>query len=236
MNGRGRTRGLALLAGVACGCGSTYARAETLPAVVGFLDEQGNRDDPFIDDEPELPAAQTAKRPPPGDHQLRLELGVGGPGGLMAVRYSRVLSTGTRIEPAVGLGYTGVVGSLLVAHPFYERVRQRWGGSPIGATLEIYAGYSASRLTDGLDHPWTGRDEFLPHGTYHWIDVGLSTQASWRNLRWTTGVGVTKLVSGPAEIGGEGLDEETFWFAFPEGWIGKHGIAPALWSSVGYAF
>lgn len=208
------------------------AHAETLPAVVALIDEQTQADDTFSEPS-SLPRGRASSST---DHQLRLELGVGGPGGLMAVRYSRVLATGTRIEPAFGLGYTGVVGSLLVTQPLVDKVSHTRAGTPYVATFEIYGGYSASHLRDGLHHPWVGRESFIPDGTYHWIDLGLSTQMRWRGLVLTAGLGATKLVSGPNGIGGENLDEETFWWVFPEGWIGKQRMAPSLWSSIGHAF
>lgn len=212
------------------------ADAEPMPPVVGLLDEQGNRGDTFVEDEDVVPAEQPIAPPRAARNELRLELGVGGPAGLMAVRYSRVLSGGTRIEPAVGLGYTGVVGSLMVTQPLVERVRYKPGGTPLIATFEIYGGYSASVLTEDLRHGSVGREAFVPDGTYHWIDIGLSTQARWGSLRVTTGLGVTKLLTGPAGIGGDLDDEDISWLASPEGWVGKLGIAPSLWSSVGLSF
>lgn len=220
--------GLALVMAMAA-----RAHAETLPPVIGLVDEQTHGTD-FVEEDVAPP---TAPLPPATErNQLRLELGIGGPGGLMAIRYSRVLPTGTRIEPAVGLGYTGVLGSLLVTHPLFEGVTHTGRGTPVGASFELYGGYRASYLNDDLHHPWTGRADFIPNGTYHWIDVGLSTQMRWRALRITAGLGATKLVSGPAGIGGEDAASETFWFFFPEGWFARHALAPSLWSSIGYAF
>jgi hypothetical protein len=213
---------------------ATVARAETMPAVVALLDEQTNPEG-MVDETP--PATPKRPLPPPrGPNQLRLELGVGAPAGLVGLRYSRVLPTRTRIEPGLGLGYTGMLASLLVTQPLLAGTTRTDGGTPVGVTLELYAGYSASRRSDAGDHPWTGPEQFIPRGTYHWIDAGASTQMRWRQLVFTTGLGITKLVAGPDGIGGGVAAEETFWFVFPEGWFAKYAIAPTLWSSVGIVF
>jgi hypothetical protein len=214
---------------------SARALCEPAPRAVALVDSGSAHDG--LAATPDRGSA-TVNRPPPlpGHHQLRLDLGAGAPGGLMAVRYSRVLSHGTRIEPAAGLGLTGVVGSLLVTQPLADKVGHTRGGTPFVTTFEIYGGYGASHLRDGLHHPWAGREMFIPNGTYHWIDLGISTQTRFRSFLLTSGVGMTKLLAGPEGIGGDDIDEETFWWLFPEGWLGKHAMGPALWSSVGYEF
>lgn len=219
------------------------ARADSLPPVVGLLDQQGNSGDGFIEDETEE-TAEAARRDgrasdPAPLNQLRLDLGIGGPGGLMALRYSRVLSTKTRIEPGLGLGYTGVIGSLMITQPFYERVRRPKGHAPMFSSLGAYLGYSASLRSASLEHPWVGNEAVIPNGAYHWIDFGLSVQTRWHNVLLTVGAGVTKLVAAPDGVGGpmETDDDEDFlWWIAPEGWFANPGIAPSLWSSVGYAF
>jgi hypothetical protein len=182
-----------------------------------------------------LIALASTARADGGANQLRLELGVGGPGGAAAVRYSRVLPTRTRIEPAIGLAYTGVLGSLLVTQPFV-RSEDSWRGHVSTTTIELYAGYSVSALGDGLRHPLAGREDFLPDGIYHWLDAGISLQGTLPWFQVTGGVGFSKLLAGPDGIGGPDLDEETFWFLYGEGWIGKQRWAPALWSSIGWQF
>lgn len=204
------------------------ASAETQPGVVTLIEAQTRPGD-FEEPEPTTPA----KPLPPTSDQLRLELGAGGPGGLVSVRYSRVLSTGTRIEPGAGLAYTGILGSLLITQPLFER-RSRTAHHETSFSFEVYGGYSASHLADSTRHAGAGDAFYIPDGTYHWLDLGISVQGRWRSIVLTTGLGVTKLLAGP-EL--PGVDEEdTFWFLFPEGWLGKHGMAPALWSSIGYSF
>jgi hypothetical protein len=230
---RRRARAKLVLVVAACTMAlASRGHAETLPPAVALVDEQTGGE--LVEDGPQAP-----KEPlPPATerNQLRLELGIGGPSGMIAVRYSRVLATRTRIEPAVGLGYTGVLGSLLVTHPLFEAVVHTKRGTATGITFELYGGYSASHKTDALEHPWTGRPQLIPNGTYHWIDFGLSTQVRWRALRMTAGGGVTKLLDGPAGIGGDNHEHETFWYFFPEGWFSRKQLAPAFWSSIGFAF
>jgi hypothetical protein len=227
----------AVLASLLVATLTAAASAEPMPAVVALLDEQTTGDG-FVDAPPSASASTLAPLPAPrGPNQLRLELGVGAPAGLVAVRYSRVLPTGTRIEPGLGLGYTGMLASLMVTQALIAGTTRTDSGQPVGATFELYGGYSASRRSDAADHAWTGPEQFIPRGTYHWIDVGISTQLRWRQLVFTTGLGVTKLVAGPADIGGaSNADDETFWFFFPEGWFGKYAIAPSIWTSVGVVF
>lgn len=209
----------------------SLAAAEPQPAAISYVEAQTL---PESFDEAEPPTT-TASPAPPITHQLRFEIGVGGPGGLMGVRYSRVLSSsGTRIEPGVGLAYTGVIGSLVVTQPLFEHTSRK-GAYETRTTFELYGGYSASHLADSTRHAWTGPEAFLPNGTYHWIDLGISVQGRLSHFVITAGCGVTKLVAGPAGI--KSVDEDdTIWFLFPEGWIGRQRMAPALWSSLGYAF
>lgn len=222
-----------------CACSlalPSLARGEPVPAAVALLDQQTDARDFVERDAP--PAIKKPDLHADDRNQLRLELGMGGPAGLMAVRYSRVLSTRTRIEPGVGLAYTGAIGSLLVAQPLAERVSYTKGGTPTSATFELYVGYGASHASDALEHPWAGSKTAIPAGTYHWIDIGISTQFRYKALTLTGGIGATKLVSGPDGIGGTGEDEdeELLWPFFPEGWFEHAGMAPALWSSVGWTF
>src|SRR5688572_26492768 len=88
----------------------------------------------------------------PKSNQLRTDLAFSGPGGLIAMRYSRVLSSGTRIEPAIGVAYTGYLGSLLVTQPLTTRQRRTGGGTAYSSAFEVYGGYGASVL-GGPRHP-----------------------------------------------------------------------------------
>jgi hypothetical protein len=90
---------------------SIRAHAEPPPGVISAVDEQTNTSYFWDEDE----AARDARTPQPAEvqdrNQVHLALGVGGPTGLVGLRYSRVVTeVGTRIEPGIGLGYTGVVG------------------------------------------------------------------------------------------------------------------------------
>ncbi|HEY5925612.1 MAG TPA: hypothetical protein VIV11_28195 [Kofleriaceae bacterium] len=168
------------------------------------------------------------------DNQLRADLAFSGPGGIMAVRYSRVLPSGTRIEPAFGLAYTGVIGSVLVTQPFTSWDRRTQAGTLITTTLEVYGGYGASWM-GGRRHPWAGRESFIDDGVYHWADFGLSMQGSIRDWLITAGSGASVLVSAPMSFG-EDREDDHLWFLFPEGWMAKQRWVPTLWTSIGYAF
>jgi hypothetical protein len=181
------------------------------------------------------PAATTVPRAL-GPNQLRLETGLGAPAGVVALRYSRVLPTQTRVEPGAGIGYTGMLASILVTQPVFERATHAWNGALVDASLELYAGYSVSRQSRATDHAWSASEMVIPDGTYHWLDAGVSVQVRWRQIVFTTGGGVTKLLAGPRGIGGPDVDEDTIWFFVPEGWFAQARLAPALWTSLGIVF
>jgi hypothetical protein len=107
----------------------------------------------------------------------------------------------------------------------------------MAAALELYGGYSASYLRDEFRHRLSGPPQSIPNGAYHWLDVGISSQARWRSFVWTVGGGITKLVASPA--GGPADDDhsaDALWIFSPEGWFSEVGLAPTLWSSVGMSF
>ena len=176
-----------------------------------------------------------AAEPIQHSNQLRAELGMGGPAGVMALRYSRVLPTGMRIEPALGLAYTGVIGSMLITQPFARWDKTTKGGTPYTTELEVYGGYSMSMMRDGTHHPWTGREDFIPNGNYHWVDFGLSNQTKFKSWVLTMGAGASILLSAPMALF-EPHEDDHLWFIFPDGWMSKQRWVPTLWSSVGYAF
>src|SRR5262245_19050498 len=97
---------------------------------------------------------QLVEYPGPKPNQVRLDAAFSGPGGMMALRYSRALSTGLRIEPAGGLAHTGILTSLLVTQPLTSGDRRTNGGTPYTTALEVYGGYGVSVLREGLHHPW----------------------------------------------------------------------------------
>jgi hypothetical protein len=180
-----------------------------------------------------LLVATTASAEP--NNQIRADLAVGGPGGMMALRYSRVLPTGTRIEPAFGLAYTGLIGSVLVTQPFTTREWSTPSGTKYSTKFEVYGGYGMSALRDGLHHPWAGDADRVPNGNYHWADFGLSMQTKWRSLLITAGSGASILVSSPKFEEMED-DDDWLWFFFPEGWMREQRWVPTLWSSIGWEF
>lgn len=227
----GRHVTLATLAAIlAATLATRAASAEPLPAMVSLLDEPGTTDP---GDEDITPPSRVRVADVTPRNQLRLELGIAGPGGLMALRYSRVLSTDTRIEPAVGIGYTGMLGSLLVTQPFFQRIRRWPDHAPMFSSLEVYLGYSVTHRSVESADPAPS----IPNGTYHWIDFGLSVQNRWHGVVFMMGGGVSKLMSAPAGLGGAPDEQnDDLSFPLPEEWLARKGYAPSLWSSIGYAF
>ena len=184
----------------------------------------------------ESPSSQLAERTAPKPNQLRADVAFSGPGGMMALRYSRMLSTGMRIEPAVGLAYTGLLISALVAQPITSWDRRTSGGTAYTTALELYGGYGASVLRDGLHHPWAGSPNHIPDGTYHWVDFGLSTMTRLRSWVFGMGTGASILVKAPDSLGAEMREDDYLWPLFPEGWMTKQHWVPTLWTSMGYEF
>jgi hypothetical protein len=147
----------------------------------------------------------------------------------VAIRYSHAFTAiGTRVEPALGLGYTGALASLLLSQPFLhwdanELYPSRFGG---------YVGYSYGLLREFTRHPWAASPNFLPNGGYQWLDVGLSAHVQQPCFTLGMGSGVAFLVRSPklTQPGGDGA----LWLFYPEEWMRRYGLTPSLWASLGW--
>ena len=172
----------------------------------------------------------------PLHNQLRGDFAFSGPGGMIALRYSRVLDSGLRIEPAIGIGQSGYFGSAIVTMPFYVKNKVTKSGLPYRAQLEVYAGYGASYYSADHEHPWSGNPNFFPVGVYHWVDFGISQTTTVKGWIVGMGGGASILVHSPMSATDEMHEDEDLWWVFPEGWMRKQHWVPTLWTTIGREF
>lgn len=156
-----------------------------------------------------------------------MELGMAAPGGVIALRANhRLADFGLAIEPAVGVGYTGLVGSLLLAQEL-----ARLTGTKPPASLEVYGGYSVGLLNDTTRAAFSAHQGSVPNGAYHFVDAGMLLRGHWKNFFMVFGGGLSFLVARP---GAELVEDE--WFVLtPEWWL-RRRVMPVARVGLGYAF
>lgn len=164
-------------------------------------------------------------------HQVRVDLGVAAPAGQAALRYriEPQPPTGLIFEAGVGLAYTGLALSLVLAQPLGTIDE----GTPGATRLFGYGGYSIGILRDSVRHPLAAESRFVPDGEYHWVDAGVMMERGWSGLVIAGGLGLGVLVRFPERPALMPDDDATF--VTPEWWLDKR-LAPSLWAGVGWRF
>jgi hypothetical protein len=165
---------------------------------------------------------------------LQVELGVS-PAGTLGVRYLQPLgASSTRVGPGIGIGTSGFLASLLIDHPFHRSTARR-SSFAVDQQFSVYACYALGVFRgQAREHPFAGKDEWIPPGEYHWLDLGASVQVGGERWFLGGGLGITVLLRAPDGLGdGEIEDEDLLWWTRPEGWMRQQGWGPAVWSSVG---
>jgi len=161
--------------------------------------------------------------------ELHVALGVA-PTGLAGVRLSVPIVGALRLEPGVGVGASGTVGSLVLALPVLrtQPTPTRW------AQLLLYGGYAASFLSDDQRTPLAAAQ--LPNGVYQWLDLGVAAKTNVRGLLLVVGGGISRRMSAPAGLGADPREDDELWPLSGEGWITHRKTMPAFWCSVGKRF
>ena len=165
----------------------------------------------------------------PESPELQVALGAA-PTGLMGVRLSLPIGPGLRLEPGLGLGESGTIGSLVLA----LRLLRTQPTPTRSAQLLVYAGYAASLLSDGQRGPLASAR--LPSGVYQWLDLGLAAKTRVAGVVLTVGGGISRRLRAPAGLGTSRSEDDELWPLTGDGWIAHEKTLPAFWCSLGRSF
>lgn len=165
-------------------------------------------------------------------HEVRLDVGVAAPVGLVGARYGyRVAARGPWLSAGLGLGYTGLHLSAVVDQPL---VTAEGVGGNTDLTLSVYLGYAVGFVRDGLSLP-ASLATTPPDGNYHWLDGGLTLRGGIGHLLFSVSLGVSGLAGAPELTS---LSEDRFVFGvlpLADGWV-RGRLVPSLGMGLGARF